>query len=90
MTPRSPPLKTLRAEAMDAAAALGMEIDRFQSVRLDEGSRPIPMSARMNAASAMAGPMSPPRATREQQDITAAVSADVVLHPAPTERNPNP
>lgn len=84
-------LKRLRTEATDAAAALGMQIDRFQTVRLGDEPRPIPFSpGRIIAPAAMAAPMLPPRATREQQDITAEVSADVVLRATRAARNPTP
>ncbi len=67
-------LKTLQARAATAAQALGLQVDSFKEVRLDEsGIGPRPMM-RMMAASATA-----PQATPGQQDVTAQVSADVVL-----------
>ena len=84
-------LKTLRTQASDDAAALGLQVDRFGSVRLNEEARPFPLvRAAMKMTVAMAAAMPPPNATAEQQDVTATVSADVVLRMAADDRNPKP
>jgi uncharacterized protein YggE len=80
-------LKNLRTEATAAAEALGMEVDRFQSVRLGGEPQVFPVPAiRMNAAVAMAPAMAPPNATANPEDV----AADVILRTAPTTRSPNP
>ena len=72
-------LKRLQQRARDAAAALGLRVDRLQDVRLDDTPvfqpRPGPMvvmAARMAA---------PPQATASPEDVTADVAADVLLRP---------
>ena len=73
-------LATLRKQATEGARALGMEVDRFQSVNLNSAPGVIPM-ARAEAAGAapMIASMPPPIATPESQEVVASVSADVVL-----------
>jgi hypothetical protein len=56
-----------------------MAVDHFQDVRLDEANRPFPLFSRGVHPMAMAAAMPAPVATPETQDVTAEVSADVVL-----------
>jgi len=72
-------LAELRRRAELAAKTLGMEIVRFQDVRLDQGPPPIPRFNRMMAAPTAAAAMPPPNATPAPQAIGAEVSADVLL-----------
>ena len=72
-------LKELQARAASAAATLGLKIDHLQDVRLDAAEfqprRPMGMMAMAARA------MPPPQATAAPEDVTADVSADVVLRP---------
>ena len=82
-------LHKLRDEANDAARALGVEVDRFQHVDLSEEPRVMPfMRGGMQMAAKIAMP--PPVSTPEEQDITATVSADVLLRIPKAERSPTP
>ena len=73
-------LAALRKQATKGARALGMEVDRFQSVSLSNASGVIPMARAETAGAApMMAPMPPPNATTESQDVFASVSAAVVL-----------
>ena len=73
-------LKRLQQRARDAAAALGLRVDRLQDVRLDDtpvfqprpGGPMVMMAARMAA---------PPQATASPENVTAEVTADVLLRP---------
>ena len=58
-----------------------MEVDRaFQSVSLDSPPGVTTMArAETGGAAPMLAPMPPPNATPESQNVTASVSADVVL-----------
>ncbi len=68
-------LKALQARAAAAASALGLQVDHLQEVRLDDsGIGPRPLMRAMAASPAAA-----PQATAAAEDVTAAVSADVVL-----------
>ncbi len=68
-------LKALQAQAALAAAALGLQVDHVQDVRLDDsGVGPRPLMRAM-----MVSPVPLPTATAAQEDVTAQVSADVVL-----------
>jgi predicted secreted protein len=69
-------LKTLRAEAAEAAAALGLVVDHIDSVDIGEGPPVFPME---RPAFAMATTMPAPQSTPRSQEVTATVSADVVL-----------
>jgi hypothetical protein len=72
----------LRAEAAHAAQTLGLAVAGYQSVDLSGGSTPIFGQAQSAPAPLMAA-MAPPLAAASSQDITATVSAGVVLSPAP-------
>ena len=73
-------LTTLRKQATEEARALGMEVDRFQSVSLDNAPGVTTMArAETGGAAPMLAPMPPPNATPESQNVIASVSADVVL-----------
>jgi uncharacterized protein YggE len=69
-------LKTLRSEADEAAAALGLVVDHIDSLDIGEGPPVLPM---VRPAFAMAATMPAPQSTADSQDVTATVSADVVL-----------
>jgi len=71
-------LKRMQDEAAAAAGALGLHVDHLQDVRLqpNEFIPPRPMTA----LAARAAPP-PPEATAAPQDVTVAVSAEVVLRP---------
>lgn len=71
-------LHRLRDEAGEAAAALGMAVDRFQRVDLSGEPQVVPMRGGMQMSAKMAMPN--PVSTPEEQDITATVSAEVLLH----------
>lgn len=66
-------LKTLQARAASAAATLGLRVDHLQDVRLD-GPMFQPRGMVMAAKAAPA-----PQATQAPEEVTAQVSADVVL-----------
>ena len=73
-------LATLRKQATEAARALGMEVDHFQSVSLNNAPGVVPMGRpQMARAPPMMAPMPPPNASPESQDVIASVSGDVVL-----------
>lgn len=73
-------LKKLRARANLAAQEVGMQVDRLQDVRLENDARPLPAFNRaMVPASAMAAGMPPPNVTAAPRDVSASVSADVIL-----------
>ena len=83
-------LTALRKQAGDAAGALGMEVDRFLSVTLNEAPWAVPMQRGGMAAMPMAAAMPPPNATSEDRAVSATASAEVILHLAPTDRRPTP
>jgi uncharacterized protein YggE len=67
-------LKALQTRAAAAAAVLGMQVDHIQEVRLDDsGIGPRPFMR------AMASGGTAPQATAAREDVTATVSADIVL-----------
>ncbi len=72
-------------QATEGARALGMEVDRFQSVSLNNAPGAMPMARAETAGAApMVAPMPPPNATPKSQDVIVFVSAEVVLTmPAP-------
>ncbi len=72
-------LKELQAEAASAAATLGLHVDHLQDVRLDEASFQPRRGVPMMAVSRMSSP--PPQASAAPEDLTAQVSADVLLRP---------
>jgi uncharacterized protein len=73
-------LKTLRARAQRAAAALGLSVDYVKDVRVDYPNPVFPVAGMAVAAlSARATP--PPQATPSAQTVTSDVSASVVLKP---------
>lgn len=74
-------LAMLRAEAVQAAQTLGLAIAGYQSVDLSGGPTPIFGQAQSAPAPLMAA-MAPPLASASSQDVTATVSADIVLSPA--------
>lgn len=83
-------LKSLRIQASDAAAALGMEVDHIQSVALNEPPWVTPFArGGVATAQAMTVAMPAPNASRESQDVTATATADVVLRAA-TRNKPIP
>jgi hypothetical protein len=69
-------LKSWRAAAAEAAVALGLVVDHIDSVDIREGPPVFPME---RPAFAMAATMRAPQSTADSQDVTATVSADVVL-----------
>lgn len=72
-------LKALQVQAASAAATLGLQVDHLQDVRLDASVlQPRRMLAMATAAVRFAPP---PQATAAPEDVTASVSADVVLRP---------
>jgi len=82
-------LHCLRDQANEAARAVGMEVDRFQHIDLEGEPRPIPMmrsSMQMAARVGMPAPVSTPK----EQDITATVSADVLLCLPKADRSQTP
>ncbi len=84
-------LKSLRVQASAAAAALGMEVDRIQSVVLNGQPCVAPFAqGGLATARAMAATLMPaPNVSRENQDVTATATADVILRAAtPSERTP--
>jgi len=68
-------LASLRQEALAAAQTLDLSVEDHQSVDLTGGPSPILSPAPMQMEAAMA----PPLASANSQDITATVSADVIL-----------
>lgn len=72
---------TLPWTSQAVAQSLGLVIDHFQDVRLDDENRVIPM-ARLATAN-MAPAMPPPQSTPEPEQTTAHVSTEIVLKPAP-------
>ena len=80
-------LKLLQNDASEAAAALGVQVERFQTIDLRQEPAPMPLGrGRMVMAPAMAmSSMPPPNATPEDQDVTATVSAEVLLRAATPE-----
>jgi len=82
-------LHKLCNEADEAPWALGMEVNRFQHVDLSGEPRLVPlMRGGMQLATKVAMPT--PISTPEEQDITAAVSADVLLRMPKAERSQTP
>ncbi len=82
-------LNSLRNQANDAARAVGMEVDRFQHIDLEGEPRPIPMMrGGMQLAAKIATPA--PVSTPEEKDITATVSADVLLRLPKADRSQTP
>lgn len=81
-------LATLRQEALAAAQVLGLYVQGYQSVDLTGGQSPIfsPGPQPMQMAAAMA----PPLASADPQDISATVTANVILaaKPQPTKVSP--
>jgi uncharacterized protein YggE len=71
-------LKAMQAQAASAAATLGLNIDHLKDVQLQPvglgpGRPMMVMAARAGA--------SPPQATPTSEEVTAEVSAELVLHP---------
>jgi len=83
-------LHSLRDQATEAGRAVGIEVDRFQHIDLKgEAPRPISMmrgGVQMAAKVAMPTPISTP----EEQNISATVSADVLLRMPKAERGQTP
>jgi predicted secreted protein len=69
-------LKALQERAATAAAALGMQVDHVQDVRLDDAD---PNPPRPMTAAKMAFSVPAPQATAARADVRASVSADIVL-----------
>lgn len=69
-------LSSLRQEAAAAAQTLGLTVVSYQSVDLTGG--PVTIFARPRPMMAMAA-IAPPMATADTQDVSATVSADVIL-----------
>jgi uncharacterized protein YggE len=69
-------LSSLRQEAVAAATTLGLSVAAYQSIDLSGG--PIPVVDRPRSMMAMAA-MAPPITTADPQDVTATVTADVIL-----------
>jgi uncharacterized protein YggE len=68
-------LASLRQEALAAAQTLDLSVEGYQSVDLTGGPSPILSPAPMQMEAAMA----PPLASADSQNISATVSADVIL-----------
>jgi len=68
-------LAALRQEALAAAQTLDMSVEGYQSVDLTGGPSPILSPAPMQMEAAMA----PPLASADSQNISATVTADVIL-----------
>ncbi len=68
-------LHALQARAASVAATLGLHVDHLQDVRLEESF----FRAASMKASALRGPA--PEATAAPEEVTAQVSADVLLRP---------
>jgi uncharacterized protein YggE len=77
-------LTELRQEATAAANALGPQVQGYQLVDLAPAPMPVMSQARRAIRLQMAPAMPAPQATPDSQNITASVSADVVLRPAAT------
>ncbi|MBV8092127.1 MAG: SIMPL domain-containing protein [Acetobacteraceae bacterium] len=73
-------LEALRSRASIAAQAMGLEVDRFQDVRLDQGTQPLPAVAFGRQASS---PAIPPQSSPQAQEISAIAHADIVLKTPP-------
>lgn len=72
-------LKELQTQAASAAATLGMHVDHLQDVRMDEASlQPRQLAPMLAAVSRMSAP---PQASAAPEEVTAQVSADVLLRP---------
>jgi uncharacterized protein YggE len=67
-------LARLRQEALAAAQTLDLSVEGYQSVDLTGGPSPI-----LSPAPAQMAAMAPPLASADSQDISATVSADVIL-----------
>jgi uncharacterized protein YggE len=73
-------LKTLRARAQRAAAALGLSVDYLKDVRVDIPNPVFPVR-QMAVATMAARATPPPQVTPSVQTITSDVSAEIVLKP---------
>lgn len=80
-------LAALRKGAAAAAGALGLAVAGYRSIDLS-APQPFPMPA--GRFMAMAARMAPPQATETAQEISATVSAEVVLGPAAPEPGSRP
>jgi uncharacterized protein YggE len=79
-------LAALRREALAAAQTLGVSVQGYQAVDLSGGPSPIFSPAPMQMEA-----MAPPLAAAGAQNITATVSADIILAPAaPTSPQAQP
>jgi uncharacterized protein YggE len=72
-------LKELQTRAASAAAALGLHVDHATDVRIDSPIYQARAAISMMAMAPRGVP--PPQATSAPEDVTASVSADVVLRP---------
>lgn len=73
-------LTTLRQEAADAAATMGLSIAGYQNIDLTGGAiPPTPLYARPRPVMMAVAAMAPPIATPDSQSVSASVSADVLL-----------
>jgi uncharacterized protein YggE len=72
-------LKELQARAASTATTLGLHVDHLQDVRLDEALFQPRHAVPMMAMSRMSAP--PPQASAAPEEVTAQVSADVLLRP---------
>jgi uncharacterized protein YggE len=72
-------LASLRAEAAQAAQTLGLSVGGYQSIDLTGGPTSIFNQRKGGPVPQMAAETAPPLASTDAQDITATVSADVVL-----------
>lgn len=74
---RTDALKKLRQDAVDAAEALGLHVESFKAVHLDQRvePRPVMMMARMASAPA------PQRSSDDAEDVTVSVRGEVRLAP---------
>jgi uncharacterized protein YggE len=82
-------LAALRQEALSAAQTLDLSVQGYQSVDLTCGPSPIFSPGAMPQAQ-MAAAMAPPLASADSQNVSATVSADVILatKPQPTKDQP--
>jgi uncharacterized protein YggE len=78
-------LAALRQEALAAAQILGLSVQGYQSVDLTGGPSPILSPAPMQMAA-----MAPPLASANSQDISATVSAEVILTAKPNATKVQP
>lgn len=75
-------LTAVRQQAAAAAHALGLQVRGYETIDLSGGVILRPMPSIRGGAVMMAAAKAAPQATSTPQNITATVSADVILRPA--------